>query len=424
VSPRILSAPRFLLLAACLAALSGCAEPARNHAVEGPWHARLVSPGGDLPFGLDLLRDAHGVRAFVRNGPESLEVPTVVSEPGTLFLRFDHYDSEIRARVGAKGRRMHGTWRRRSGAETWTEMPFVATAGEASRFSRVPGAGTPDVAPLASRWSVSFSTDPEPAVALFETLAEGVVYATFMTATGDYRFLEGTFEGNRLRLSVFDGAHAFLFDARYAGEGPEAELSGDFWSRDTWHETWTARPDQAATLPDAFAQTRWLKDVRLEDLRFPDLRGQVVSLADPRFQGRARILEIFGSWCPNCNDALPYMQELQERYGPRGLAIVGIAFEATGDFERDARQVGVFAERYGLTFPLLVGGTLDKSEATASFRALDRIRSYPTTIFLDGEGNVRAVHSGFTGPATGKAYAALRREFETLIEDILNEGTS
>jgi len=345
-------------------------------------------------------------------------------ESGELTLSFDHYDSQIQATIKEEGRWMRGTWRKRRGADEWSEMPFVASAGEQPRFSRIPGAAPLGKAPLPDRWAVNFSSDDDPAVALFETLEAGVVQATFLTATGDYRFLEGTFEGGRLRLSVFDGAHAFLFDARLRPGADGSSLEGHFWSRDSWHETWSARPDPAASVPDAFAQTRWLKDVTLEDLVFPDLDGDLVSLADARFDGKARIIEVFGSWCPNCNDALPYMEELHDRYGPRGLSIVGVAFEATGDLERDSKQVRIFAEHYQLSFPLLLGGVLNKQKATDSFRAMDRIRAYPTTIFLSGAGEVRAVHSGFTGPATGAAYTHLRREFETIIEEILDEDPS
>ena len=106
----------------------------------------------------------------------------------------------------------------------------------------------PDVA---GRWAVDFEQDEEPAVAVFRQDGRNLA-GTFLTATGDYRYLAGTLSGDRLRLSCFDGAHAFLFDARLRDDG---SLRGDFWSRDSWHDTWTARRDPQATLADGFAQT-------------------------------------------------------------------------------------------------------------------------------------------------------------------------
>jgi len=61
--------------------------------------------------------------------------------------------------------------------------------------------------------------------------------------------------------------------------------------------------------------------------------------------------------------------------------------------------------------------------ASKAFPLLDRVRSYPTTIFLHADGRVRAVHTGYTGPATGPAYDHLRAEFESLIEELLAESS-
>ncbi len=152
---------------------------------------------------------------------------------------------------------------------------------------------------------------------------------------------------------------------------------------------------------------------------YRDLDGDPVSLNDPRFAGGARIIEVFGTWCPNCNDAIGDLVELHRRYADRGLSIVGVAFELTGEFERDAAQVRRYAEYHGVDFPLLIGGTSDKALASEAFPLLDRIRSYPTTIFLQGDGTVRAVHQGYTGPATGVAYERLLERFDGLVLELL-----
>jgi thiol-disulfide isomerase/thioredoxin len=159
----------------------------------------------------------------------------------------------------------------------------------------------------------------------------------------------------------------------------------------------------------------------LGDVLFPDLDGAPRSLADPEFAGRARIVQVFGSWCPNCNDEGRYLAGLLERYGDRGLSVLGLAFELTGDFDRDAKQVRRYLARNGVDYPVLIAGTANKRGATRAFPALDFVRSYPTTIFLRQDGSVRAVHSGFSGPATGAEHLHLRAEFEGLIEELLAE---
>jgi hypothetical protein len=66
-----------------------------------------------------------------------------------------------------------------------------------------------------------------------------------------------------------------------------------------------------------------------------------------------------------------------------------------------------------------VAGLDSKQKATESFGALDKIRAFPTTIFLHGDGRVRAVHTGFSGPATGQAFLDQRAEWEAIVEELL-----
>ncbi len=420
----------FFLLSQSPAAPTSAMPP-----MQGEWRAWLDSPGGELPFELSISREGDRWRGWIVNGREQIVIPEVRIEDGTVVLAFPHYDSRIRAQVTRDGERLDGEWTKQSAGESKTTMRFHADFGKTHRFE-IPsrGIGMPEVVwdtySVTGRWSVKFSKTEDLAVGIFERGLLG----TFMTTTGDYRYLEGDWDGSKLRLSCFDGAHAFLFRAERQGEAPlgfgitgalfeDFTLKGDFWSRDSWHETWTARRDPNAKLPDAYTQTVWNQKVDLAALKFPDLDGKIRSLADPAFAGKARIIEVFGTWCPNCNDAAQYLVGLHHRYKDRGLSIVGLAFEHTGDFERDARQVRRFAERYHVEYPLLIAGLSDKKAASKAFPLLDRVRSYPTTIFLHADGRVRAIHTGYTGPATGSANYELRAKFESLIEELLAESS-
>jgi thiol-disulfide isomerase/thioredoxin len=414
------SYPALLLLVVAVGLTGACDSRRGLGPRAGAWHAVLEGPGGPLPFGLELVDDAAGLRAFLINGPERLEVPRVELNGERLMLDIDHYDSSITATLSADGLTLEGRWRKTAGPDRESTLPFRATAGERPRFPNDGGDGdSHGRADVDGRWAVDFQKSDDPAVGVFEAGEDGSVTGTFLTTTGDYRYLAGNVRGNRLRLSCFDGAHAFLFDARLQEDDT---LRGDFWSRDSWHEGWTARRDPQADLPDAFAQTRRIGEVSLAALSFPDLEGRRRSLDDPTFAGRARILELFGSWCPNCNDATAYLVELYGRYRSRGLSIVGLAFEMTGNLERDTEQVRRYAEHHGVEFPLLVAGLSDKSEASRAFPLVDRVRAFPTTLFLRSDGSVHAVHSGYSGPATGEAHRRLRERFEELILELLAEG--
>ncbi len=412
---------------------------AKTPSLVGEWRAVLTSPGGELPFTL-RIREVSGqlVAAAVNAGQEAL-LTGVKQQGQRVVLEFAWYDSEITAELDAAGQRLTGTFRRTSPQQD-TRLPFSAVRGDARRFlpraeSGVT-AGDPTAVPgVSGIWAVTFRDDSgeSPAQGEFQQQGDRVV-GTFLTPAGDYRYLEGAFAEGLLRLATFDGSHAFLFHAKAQ---PDGTLSGDFWSRDTYHATWTARrlnelPAAAGTptagavtgenvLPDPWQQVGLTHPEGRFTFAFPDLAGHTVAGTDARFAGKVVLVNLFGSWCPNCNDEAPWLAAWDRRYRDSGLAVVGLAFEFTGNPERDRRQVQHFAERHGITYPLLLAGISDKAAASALLPDLTRVLAYPTTIFIGRDGKVRKIHSGFAGPGTGHHHQELQREFERLIEELLAE---
>ena len=404
-----------LVGAALCSSLAACGPGEPSTSIAPEWRMVLASPGGELAFGLTFEGAGAELAATVHNGEERIALGPVERSGERWTLRLAPYDSALEFTLAEDGRDLAGRWQKQLGGGETARLDLSGQAGEREAL---PGAAPSanERARLDGPWAVQFSSDEEIAVGHFECLPDGRARGTFETTLGDYRFLAGTFDGERLRLSCFDGGHAFLFDARLDEGG---ELSGDFWSRDSWHETWTARRDPDARLPDSFGLTTWTDAVPLAELTFPDLDGDRRSLADPAFGGAARLITLFGTWCPNCNDEAVFLSELHERYAARGLSILGLAFELDDDFERSKRQVERFTERHGVDYPVLIAGVADKAKASAAFPALDRVRAYPTAILLDAQDQVRAIHTGFSGPATGAAHEHMRERYEVLIEELL-----
>ncbi len=432
------------LIAMLISATTACADAQQQHnqpdAGSTFWRAWLDSPGGQLRFVLETQLDVDGEpdRAWIHNGEERIAIPTVCADGEMLLLRFNHYDSEISAAFTASQSGLQGAWTKTGSSGAITKMAFHARSQDwllSNAHDDAASAGENEhlKAFREQRWTVDFESSDDPAVGVFvvhgaqpdETEnATGIAHGTFMTTTGDYRYLAGRLEKDQLFLSVFDGAHAFLFKARVQKDGT---LAGDFWSRDAWRETWTAHPDADAALPNAFTQTTWAgasaddATADLEQMVFKDMNGKLRSVAEFKQPDRPMLIKVFGSWCPNCHDAAKYLVELDQKYQQRGLTILGLAFELTGDFERDAGQVRIFKTTHGIEFPLLLAGLSDKEKATKSLAVLDKVRSFPTTIFIDGDGAIRSIHTGYTGPATGAAHDEMRAEYERLIEEMLAE---
>ncbi len=415
-----------ILAAVCalslLARPISAAAPARP---AGSVRFALKTPGGPLPFRVAVEQSPGGARVRVINGPEIL-TPRVIVSPetaagvGRYVVRFDGFGSELEWTTDQDGR-VGGQWRthRRGGVVAVPLVPVPPRADPDAPLFDLPGE-TPRVA--SGRYRVVFSSSDEPAVGVFEIARDGSASGTFLTTTGDYRYLTGNCSGDTLRLSCFDGAHAFLF---HAERRPDGTLAGDFWSGNWWHETWTATPDPDARLPDPFARTRVTGGASdLESLVFRDLEGEPTPVARVAPPGTPRVVMIFGSWCPNCHDETRLLTELHAEYAPRGLRIAGLAFEHDKDFDAAAARVRAYAADLGVGFPLLLAGLSQKDKASKALPVLDRVRSYPTTLFINADGRIEAVYTGFRGPATGDDYTELRRAFIGHIESMLGPGTA
>ena len=152
---------------------------------------------------------------------------------------------------------------------------------------------------------------------------------------------------------------------------------------------------------------------------FRDLDGRLVTQDDPRFRNKVVIVDLFGTWCPTCHDAAASLKQLYARYHTRGLEIVGIAYEISGDTAADALMVRTFRDKLQLPWPLLLAGIPDAATQQATQPQLTNFVAYPTTLFLGRDGRIKRVHAGFYGPATGDAHTALIADFARQVEALL-----
>lgn len=416
--PGPVAAPASRGLAACLllaTLLTGCEPPPPEiPALEGRWRGELTTPGGPLPFGIEFGRDDQGgLAAWYLNGDERAPVTEVSLEGDQLVLAIPALASRIGATLDPRGLTGQLELLGR-GAET-AVIPFSARPG-GYRFYPTPVPASLDVS---GRWQAEFLAFGQTIPAVGEFVQEGSrVTGTFLTPTGDYRFLEGEVRDRELYLSTFAGGHVFLFRAV---EGPGGVLVGQFWSGLAEPQTWTAVADPLAELPDPWSRTR-IAGERF-GFSFPDAEGQPVSLADPRFAGQVVIITIAGSWCPNSHDEVAFMAPFVAANADRGLAAVGLMFEHHAEFELAAEALRSYREHFRIDFPLLVAGTSNRRQAGEQLRAmgLEGTVAFPTTIVLDRQHRVRRVHTGFRGPATGEYYEQWQGEFTALIEQLLAE---
>jgi thiol-disulfide isomerase/thioredoxin len=383
----------------------------------GHWRAVAQLPGGELPFFIDIeADDSRSYSAQIENGDERVRVERVQWDEKSLLLDFPAFDNHIEVKPARGGLEGTLTLVKRGGKEQ--VIPLHARLGEGHRFFQDGGAANIDVT---GRWAVTFRDDSgveTPAVGEFRQEGNELT-GTFLTPTGDHRYLAGQVQDRAIHLSTFDGSHAFLYRAEL---GADDRLSGDYWSGTAWHEAWTATRDKNATLANLDTLTHLRSESDRFTFTFPDLDGKPVSLDDERFRGKVVMVVLAGSWCPNCHDEAAYLAPLYRAQAGRGLEVVELMYEHFGDFATAARQTQRMRDKFGIEYTTLIAGISDKDEAAKTLPMLNAVIAFPTTIFIDRHGRVRLIHTGFAGPGTGEHYEALKRDFEAMLDTLLNES--
>jgi thiol-disulfide isomerase/thioredoxin len=380
----------------------------------GLWHAELIpSVGHEVFFDLRIATKGAKLSAALVNDRSEFAFTSAAWDGTTLALELANYDATIVARM--KGGRLEGGYTRVVAAGL-AEVPF-----RASRKPRARVAAPKTGASLGGSWGVEMfdGKKTERLTGIFRQ-AGSAVTGTFLSTTGDYGSLHGTFDGEQLVLTVFDGVHVYRFDAELL---PDGTLAGEYRSRTNPPVPWRGRRLDAASrenfLPDAFDIVKARNPGAPYVVSFPDAEGRIVSTSDARFSGKPMLVAFMGTWCSNCADEAPFLRDLDSKYGPRGLAVVSLTFEYTDDAERNRRQVRRFAERFGTTHPILLAGTTRDAPASPATLPLEGWEGYPTTLFLDRAHRIVRIHSGFDGPATGERFTKTKKEMEAVVEALL-----
>ncbi|MFI5164668.1 MAG: peroxiredoxin family protein [Bacteroidia bacterium] len=406
------------IVEACIL-LSSC-TPKKNSSPlkEGAWRGVLTlddSTGLILPFNFDLSFQNDSARIIIHNAEEKILVNEISFKNDSVIIQMPVFDSEFRCKLAGDSL-MNGKWINHSRKEK-NVIPFTAIYGETNRFDCPE---YDDNYPFEGKWKCVFSPtmpDSSYAIGVFKQSGHSAT-GTFLTETGDYRYLQGCVFGKYMLLSCFDGAHAYVFHAEIM---EDSTIWGEYYSGIHHHETWIAWKNPSFKLRNADSLTFLKKGFSKVDFSFPSIENKKVSLSDEKYKNKVTILQVMGSWCPNCMDETMFLSALHKKYNAQGLEVIALAFEKAEDPEKAKNNVSRLKKKYDSGYEFLVTGFQPK-DADKALPMLDHVMSFPTTIFIDKKGKVRKIHTGYSGPATGTEYDKFVKETNAFVESLLKES--
>ena len=377
---------------------------AQSFIPEGRWRGVFHQPNGtDVPFNFEVRgKSAPDAKIYLLNGEERFETGQPTQRADSLIIPFDQFDTELAFKIGNK--QLTGFFRKRD--RTGKTIPVDATFGPSYRFD---DKGERPAGDISGKYDITFKSEngkEDKAVGLFKQKGNKL-YATFMRVTGDSRFLEGIVAGNQFFLSSFIGGGAGYYTGTFDNIG---HITG---------KNFAGIKNPGAALPDPYTLTYLKEGYRTFDFSLPDVNGKKVSLKDEKYKNKVVIVTITGTWCPNCIDEATFLAPWYKKNREREIEAIGIHFERKADPLYVKNAIENFKKRFGIEYDEVFGGLVDKKAVAEAFPALNTFLSFPTILFINRQGNVAKIYTGFTGPATGVYYQQFIKEFNEEVDRLL-----
>ena len=387
----------------------------------GEWTGYLkLNETTSLPFEFLIKKDPStktGLVFTVINQAERITLVNDHIENDSLHLDFPAFETKLVLKANNKGT-LTGYWLNPNKSANY-RINCILFKGYSRRFNN-PKLHISTTQPhnIDGHWETTFGLGKAgeyKAVGIFKQQGN-VVRGTFLTETGDFRYLDGNVVGDSLYLSAFDGSHAYLFSGLVSNN----KISGTFYSGKHWQDRWSAVYNETFELKDADSLTYLIRNEPINFV-FKSLDGSEYQFPNATSSNKVVIIQIMGTWCPNCMDESRYFKTLYEKYNSQGLEIISVCYESGDDEKQQIERIKTLQRRLNVSFTYLLGGTANKNLASQHFNMLNQIISFPTAIFIGKNGEVKRVHTGFNGPGTGSYYDEYVLETDILIKALLAE---
>jgi thiol-disulfide isomerase/thioredoxin len=373
---------------------------------EGRWFATLKAAAGDLPFELKFKKDGNLYSGELEDGHHSVKLQAFKLEGGRLSFGID--DSRVRFELERKGEQIIGKWIRAGSSKVELQISAARTLQTSTNVLR-------SAADFAGEWHcVTKNADgKETPITLIVRIDGTHIEGTGIDPTGDFGLMTGRISGDRLILTRFDGQTLSYVSAAIEGEQLLAIATS---SPSTKFSMSGLKKGAKLLLPDPQSVARVSSGLNFS---FPDISGKSIVFPGEQFKGKVVIVNIMGTWCPNCHDETPLLIQLYKKYHQRGFEIISLAFEAHATESEDLKAIAYYKQSRKIPYTILYAGKTEGGGPAKKIAGLEQFAGYPTNIFIGRDGQIASTHTGFWGPATGEKHMVVKREFEETVKRLI-----
>lgn len=412
---RLLSAG---LLLSGVTVLSAHENPKPKFIKEGKWRGVFTVSESKVPFNFELKgKDAEHAVFTLINGSrrDNFHVKTIGAD--SVYIKMNTYDAALVAKIEDDGS-LSGEYRSLVPGFRGNSLPFTAEYGKTYRFVE-PGKDVAPKADLTGKWEIkTYSKEAVPAsIALLKQKGNKLT-GVVMTVVGDTRELEGTVQGDEFALSGFTGPSPFIIKGKINADG---SISGEEGFGIYKNLKFDAAKKTDVELPDPYKLTFLKEGYKKLDFSFPGIDGKEVALSDNKYKGKVVIVEIIGTWCPNCTDQTVFLSPWFNKNHNRGVEAIAIGFEQKDSLDYAKYTLGKLRDKYAINYDIAFGGLADKKLVSQKLPALNKFIAFPTTIIIDRKGDVREIYTGYTGTITGKYHQDYEKKFNKLLDELIAE---
>ena len=292
------------------------------------------------------------------------------------------------------------------------KIPFSAILGS----NRFPTRKEKDYKIFSGNWHVIFNNGDNNIfnAEMIVNQLNNEINGTVRTETGDYGFMEGVVRGGRFSMSNFNGYRGYLMDGYINND----TINGYLYRGNYDAISFKAYKDDNFELSDPYGLTKLKEGYDEFIFSFENIEGNLVSNNDKKFKNKIVLIQLMGSWCPNCLDESRYLSKLISDYDD--ITLVSIAFEYAKSKDQAIKNLKNLKDRLNINYDILLAqfGTSNKLTAASKLESLDTLISYPTLIVIDKKNKVKLIHTGFNGPATGVKFDEFKLGFEGFLSSL------